>query len=983
MIMKKITILMMVFLCSVSMYAQQKRTCHSMENLEYRKSLNPNLQKKMFDIETYTQKRVLEKSNMQKRVDGDIITIPVVVHVIYSNTTENISEAQIQSQIDVINEDFRRTNSDANNTWSQAADTEIQFALATIDPNGNATTGITRKSSTRTSWGTNDAMKSTSQGGVSPWDTSLYLNMWVCNIGSGILGYAQFPGGSAATDGVVMSPQYFGSSDKGSGFYLSAPFDKGRTTTHEIGHYLNLRHIWGDGACGVDDFVTDTPTSDAANYGCDVGHTSCGSTDMVQNYMDYSDDSCMNLFTVGQKDRMRAVLEVGGVRRSLALSDPFGSGVTPTCNDGIQNGDETGIDCGGSSCAPCVVSCETGGGFTLDITFDNYPEETSWTLTSGGSTVASATYSAANADGSSVTESFNLTTGDYEFTIFDTYGDGMCCSYGNGSYSLAGPDGVVVSGGSFGNSESTTFCVDGGGTGPDTQAPTTPANLSASNVEETSATLSWTAATDNVGVTAYNIFNGSTSVGSVSGTSTTITGLSASTTYTFSVTAEDAAGNESGVATVSFTTTGGTVTGCATTVSSFPYSESFESGDGWTQADGDDGDWVNDASGTPSSNTGPSSGADGSFYMFTEASSNNSTGAIGSNATTILVSPCFDLSGETEATFSFQNHMYGTSVGSLELEISTNAGNSWSSLWSLSGNQGNQWNTVSLNLDAFAGQTISLRFVGTTGTSWSSDIAIDDIELTTDGGGTTPTDCDTLDFNDYTISSFSTQDNDGTFAIGSGGSTLTLTNNTWKYIDFDYTVTANTVIEFDFSSTSEGEIHAIGFEDDNSLTSSRYFKVYGTQNYGVTNYDNYNAGTTTYVIPVGDSYTGSMDRLVFINDNDGGSGNTSVFTNVKIYETSCGTSREQIAFGTRVDVLGSEDEILGTLKLYPNPVTNGILNISLNTKEGNYEIINLLGQSIKKGTLTETINVSSLKAGVYLFKVSTGDRISTQKFMKK
>ena len=148
--------------------------------------------------------------NQNNKINGSIITIPVVVHVIYNNSSENISDAQIQSQIDVLNEDFRRTNSDANNTWSQAADTEIEFCLSTVDPNGNATTGITRKSSNTSSWGTNDNMKKSSQGGVDPWNSAEYLNMWVCNIGGGILGYAQFPGGSAATDGVVVGPQYFG-----------------------------------------------------------------------------------------------------------------------------------------------------------------------------------------------------------------------------------------------------------------------------------------------------------------------------------------------------------------------------------------------------------------------------------------------------------------------------------------------------------------------------------------------------------------------------------------------------------------------------------------------------------------------------------------------------------------------------------------------------------------------------------------------------
>ena len=456
--MKKIVLLLCLF--TISNFFAQERNCSAMENLSYRMQKDPELKQRMENIEAFTQQRIQQYQT--NRIDGSVITIPVVVHVIYNNANENISDAQIQSQLDVLNEDFRRTNSDANNTWSQAADTEIEFCLATVDPNGNATSGITRKSSNKTSWGTNDAMKKSSQGGVDPWDTSQYLNMWVCNIGSGLLGYAQFPGGSAATDGVVMGPNYFGSSDKGSGFYLSAPFDKGRTTTHEVGHYLNLRHIWGDGACGTDDFVSDTPESDAANYGCSTGHSSCGTTDMVQNYMDYSDDSCMNLFTQGQKNRMRSILEPGGFRYNLALSDKCGSAPSPTCTDGIQNGDETGVDCGGSACAPCNTSC-TENEVIVSITFDNYPEETSWNIKNdSGTTVASGTYSSANADGSTITETLCLTDDCYTFTINDAYGDGICCSYGNGSYTVTGPNGTIQSGGSFGTSEATDFCLGGG-----------------------------------------------------------------------------------------------------------------------------------------------------------------------------------------------------------------------------------------------------------------------------------------------------------------------------------------------------------------------------------------------------------------------------------------------------------------------------------------------------------------------------------------
>ncbi|MCU0436596.1 MAG: GEVED domain-containing protein [Raineya sp.] len=327
--MKKIIALGFAALMAGATYAQ--RSCHSMEVLEHNKQHDHQLEQKMFQIERVTDNYLQNKAN--QRVTG-VVRIPVVVHVIYNSAVaaENISDAQIQSQIAVLNEDFRKTNTDVSQVPSLfaplAVDTEIEFFLATTSPTGTATTGITRKSSTRTSWGTADAMKSTTQGGVAPWDATRYLNIWVCNIGGGILGYAQFPGGSTSTDGVVISPQYFGSSSKGTGFYLSAPFDKGRTATHEVGHWLNLRHIWGDANCG-NDFVADTPTQQTSNGGCPTfPKPTCGNTsDMWMNYMDYTDDRCMYMFSAGQKDRMRATFETGGGRTG------FVSGTTPppTC----------------------------------------------------------------------------------------------------------------------------------------------------------------------------------------------------------------------------------------------------------------------------------------------------------------------------------------------------------------------------------------------------------------------------------------------------------------------------------------------------------------------------------------------------------------------------------------------------------------------------------------------------------------------------
>ncbi|WP_452602835.1 GEVED domain-containing protein [Pontimicrobium sp. MEBiC06410] len=369
--MKKTIILSLFSFLFVLTTFSQERTCGTMENLELRKQKDPNLEQRMEEIEAYTKVKVAELEASSNKINGEIITIPVVVHVLYRNSTENISEAQIQSQLDVLNEDFRRTNSNADNTWSQAADTQIEFCLSTIDPNGNATTGITRKQTTRQDWGANDDAKRASSGGINPWNTSEYLNMWIVpkmtTVSQGqtinLLGYAQFPGGSAATDGLVMIYNAFGRVGA-----VTAPYDGGRTTTHEIGHFLNLRHIWGDSNCG-NDFVSDTPTHRTSNSGCPVGQVSCSSTDMPQNYMDYTNDSCMNLFTLGQKNRMRAVLEAGGARRSLALSDKCGS-VTPqpTCTDGIQNGDETGVDCGGS-CSPCQTGnqyCASNGNSTND-----------------------------------------------------------------------------------------------------------------------------------------------------------------------------------------------------------------------------------------------------------------------------------------------------------------------------------------------------------------------------------------------------------------------------------------------------------------------------------------------------------------------------------------------------------------------------------------------------------------------------------------
>ncbi|MDY0780505.1 M4 family metallopeptidase [Tenacibaculum sp. IB213877] len=239
--------------------------------------------------------------------------------------------------------------------------------------------------------------------------------------------------------------------------------------------------------------------------------------------------------------------------------------------------------------------CHTGD-VTLSITFDNYPEETSWTLKdSSGATVDSASYSSSNPDGSTVNVTFSaLAADDYTFTISDAYGDGICCSYGNGSYTLTGSEGVIVSGGSFSSSQSTTFCIEGGGTGGgDTQAPSAPTNVTASSITQTSATLSWSASSDNVGVTGYNVYQGSTNIGTVTGTSANITGLTASTAYTFSVTAVDAAANESASGSVTFTTSGGQVSYCSSNGNNSSYEWiDYVAFGGMTNTTGNDGGYA-------------------------------------------------------------------------------------------------------------------------------------------------------------------------------------------------------------------------------------------------------------------------------------------------------------------------------------------------------------------------------------------------------
>jgi hypothetical protein len=287
------------------------RRCGTMEVYNKQVESFPAYRKAQADIENDIN--VLLERTKSFRLDTPV-TINVVVHVLYHLEEENITDEQIFSQLEVLNKDFRSKNEDLNKVpevWTPLiADANISFKLAQQNPDGSPGNGITRTSTNSTSFGTDDSMKSAATGGADPWPTDANLNIWVCNLGESLLGYAQFPGGPPETDGVVIDYRAFGTTGT-----ARAPFNLGRTATHEIGHYLNLSHIFGDGrgnSCADTDYVDDTPNQLGPNYlkpifpsvSCNNGPNG----DMFMNYMDYVDDDCMYMFTEGQATRMNATI---------------------------------------------------------------------------------------------------------------------------------------------------------------------------------------------------------------------------------------------------------------------------------------------------------------------------------------------------------------------------------------------------------------------------------------------------------------------------------------------------------------------------------------------------------------------------------------------------------------------------------------------------------------------------------------------------
>jgi PKD repeat protein len=367
--MKNFVLFLSAFLMTTQMFAQQLKRCETMQADTLRRATHST--ESLEDFELWVQAKIAAYKNSPAYLQGsrNVVTIPIIFHVIHNGDNvgsgENLSQAQINSQIAVLNEDFRKASGTLGyNTHPAGADCEIEFCAAVVDPSGVVLQepGIDRKNMGQTDWQRSSGAANDIESVLKPatiWDPERYCNVWTVRFGgasTSLLGYAQFPsssglqglnnnGGSATTDGVVV--RFNATGRVGT---LDANYNKGRTLTHELGHWLGLRHIWGDQSCG-NDYCNDTPTSTDANYGCPNQNTcNDGGTnppDMVQNYMDYSDDECMNIFTNDQKTRMVTVLNNSPRRNNLITSStvctiPFtfsytGKVVDAQTNQGIAN----------------------------------------------------------------------------------------------------------------------------------------------------------------------------------------------------------------------------------------------------------------------------------------------------------------------------------------------------------------------------------------------------------------------------------------------------------------------------------------------------------------------------------------------------------------------------------------------------------------------------------------------------------------------
>ena len=421
--MKKIITLIAAVSFFSNGYAQ--RVCGTMHHEQWLQQQNPKREEQRKAYEQAISKFISNAKANKTNQTQSIMQIPLVVHMVYSSTADSVGDAQIFSQIQILNDDYTRNNADTVNTpgpfKSVAGAPMVQYCWAQRDPNGNPTTGIERRKSSTTSWTADDKVKSYGTGGLDAWDPSRYFNIWVCNLGGGLLGYGEFPTASLSnTYGFVAGATCFGNTG-----LAQAPYDKGRTATHEIGHCFNLLHIWGDdnGACTGNDSCADTPNQAAENYGCPTyPHTdACSTTSpgvMFMNYMDYTDDGCMNMFSADQALRMVAIVN-NAPYNALANSNACTPVVLYPGDAGILNViSPTGSSCGGTM-TPKVILKAWGNdslkSANIHYTVDNGSVQTySWTGTLASLQTTTLTLT-----------SFTATAGTHTFTAYTSLPNGV------------------------------------------------------------------------------------------------------------------------------------------------------------------------------------------------------------------------------------------------------------------------------------------------------------------------------------------------------------------------------------------------------------------------------------------------------------------------------------------------------------------------------------------------------------------------------